>query len=90
MMALHWYPERRERLEESLVHLYYQRLLQHGITGLDWNDCWTDYRGSCLLTPLIPVWQWAVGIHPSVWWFHLERSFLALEDLDCLELASDA
>jgi hypothetical protein len=30
--------------EAELVRLYHDELLRLGVTGYDWNACWTDYR----------------------------------------------
>jgi hypothetical protein len=34
----------------------------------------------------MPVWQAALNIPPVIWWGHLERIFLAVDDLDCRAL----
>lgn len=86
MMALHWFPERRARLEKPLLRRYHDRLIESGISGYAWDDCWYDYRFSTILNLFIPVWQWSVKLWASIWWPHLERSFLAYEDLGCAEL----
>lgn len=86
MMALHWFPERRARLEQPLLRRYHNRLMENGITGYSWDQCWYDYRLSATLNPFIPIWQWSVKLPASIWWHHLERSFLAFEDLQCAEL----
>jgi hypothetical protein len=31
---------------------------------------------------MIPVWQQSYGIHPSIWWPHLNRLLAAVDDLD--------
>jgi len=43
-------------------------------------------RPALLFQILNPVWQAAIDIPPAVWWSHLERIMLAVEDLDCREL----
>ena len=86
MMALHWYPERRSRFELSLLEHYYRSLVDSGVSGYGFDALMLDYRHSVIMNLFIPVWQWERGIHPSIWWFHLERAFLAFEDLDCREL----
>lgn len=86
MMGLHWYPERRQRLERELLRTYHQTILKNGVQGYSLEDLWDDYRLSCIRNMLIPVWQWTRGIHPSVWWFHFERSFMTYNDLACCEL----
>lgn len=82
MIALHWFPERRAHLEVPLLRHYHNRLLEGGITTYSWYD----YRLSAINNLLIPVWQWFVKIPASIWWHHLERGFLAFDDLKCAEL----
>jgi hypothetical protein len=86
MMALHWYPERRARLEGPLLERYHVGLLAHGVTGYTLEDLRADYRLSVLGQLMVPVWQQSLGIHPAVWWSHLHRSLAAFEDLDCAAL----
>lgn len=85
MIALHWYPERRQRFEDPMLQHYLRILLENGVDGYDWKDLWFDYRLSAICNLFIPVWQWKRGIQPAVWWSHHERSFLAFEDLGCME-----
>jgi hypothetical protein len=35
MMAVHWYPERRRRLEQPLLDRYHAGLVAHGVTDYD-------------------------------------------------------
>jgi len=86
MMGLHWYPERRQRLEMRLLKMHHSTMVEKGVRDYRLEDLWEDYRLSCIRNMFIPVWQWAQGIHPSVWWFHHERSFLTYDDLGCEEL----
>jgi len=86
MLALHWYPERRERFERPLLQAYHHALLECGVEGYPWEALWRDYRLGAIRNLFIPVWQWGRGIHASVWWSHLERAVLAFRDLDCEEL----
>ena len=90
LLALHWYPERRAWLERGLLERYHRRLSVCGISGYRWEQCWHDYRISVVRSLLIPVWQWVRGIHPGVWWAHLERGMLAYEDLGCRKLIGGA
>lgn len=83
LIALHWYPERRERLERKLLSHYFDHLCEYGITEYNWETFWRDYHISVARSLLIPVWQWSRGTHPAVWWPHLERGLLAFEDLEC-------
>jgi Ecdysteroid kinase-like family len=86
MMALHWYPERRARLEQALLRRYHAQLLTHGVVGYEWDACWYDYRLAAVRNLFIPMWQWAAKLAPAIWWSHLERAMLAFEDLHCSEL----
>ncbi len=85
LIGIHWYPERRQELEKKLLHRYRDHL-QERITAYSWDQLWNDYRTSAIRNLFIPVWQWQRGINPTVWWPHLERSFLAFEDLNCREI----
>jgi hypothetical protein len=86
MMALHWYPERRRRLERRLLERYHAALLARGVQRYPFSALLDDYRLSVLWQITTPVWQAHVRINPAVWWSHLERSMLAVDDLDCRAL----
>lgn len=86
MMATHWYPERRHRLEQPLLDHYHTALLAHGVTDYDRAALGEDYRRSVLMQLLMPPLQWSAGIPPWVWWGHLERVTAAVDDLDCRAL----
>jgi len=82
MMALHWYPERRARLEAALLERYHGGLRAHGVTGYRLERLWEDYRLSIIGHLAIPVWQQSFGFHPVIWWPHLQRILAAFADLD--------
>jgi hypothetical protein len=86
MMAVHWYPERRARLEPRLIERYHAGLLARGVTGYSLDRLWEDYRLSVVRNLSIPVWQQSFGLHPSIWWPHLHRVLAAFQDLDCAAL----
>lgn len=86
MMTLYWYPERRALLEEKLLRRYHVRLSEGGVRAYSWDECLTDYRWSALRNLFVPIWQWAGGLPPTLWWSNLERAVLAFEDLRCGEL----
>lgn len=86
MMAVHWYPKRRQWLEGQLLEVYHLQLAKDGVTNYTWNDLKRDYRDSVVRSLLIPVWQWVRGIEAGVWWSHLECIFLAFEDWKCDDL----
>lgn len=86
LIGVHWYPERRKRLGQNLLQAYFNELVSHGILNYSWAELQQDYRNSIVRSLLIPVWQWVRGILPGIWWSHLERTFLAFEELNCSEL----
>ena len=86
MMALHWYPDRRRRLERALLDRYHTTLLAHGVNGYDRQALDDDYRWAVLWQMATPVWQAAYNIPPVIWWNHMERIMLAADDLGCREL----
>jgi len=88
MMAVHWYPERRARLEAPLIERYHAGLLAHGVTAYRLDRLWEDYRLSVIWHLSTPVWQQSYRLHPSIWWPHLHRIVDAFEDLDCAALLS--
>ena len=86
MMALHWFPERRQRMEHELLDHYHNVLVSHGVTGYDRQALQDDYRWAVLWQLLVPIWQAAHDLPPIVWWSHLERILMAIDDLGCREL----
>ena len=85
-IALQCYPERRARVEQPLVRRYHDRLLAQGVAGYAWNQCWADYRRLVIEQCLWPVVWHHFGLSPNVWWFALECTLAAFDDLDCQEL----
>jgi hypothetical protein len=83
LMAVHWSPERRGRLESHLLATYHTTLVDCGVRGYCFTDLEQEYRAAVVRSLLTPVWQWVRGIAPGIWWPHLERIFLAFDDLDC-------
>jgi hypothetical protein len=86
MIAMHWYPEMRQRAERPLLDAFHDELLAHGVTGYDRRALQDDYRLSVLWQTTRPLWMRNVGIQPRIWWSNLERIHLAADDLDCREL----
>ena len=77
---------RRRSLEQLLLRQYHDRLCENGVSNYSWEQLWYDYR-LCVIRKLFhPPWQWASGIHPNIWWNHLERVMSAYDDLNCREL----
>jgi len=86
MMALHWFPDHRRRNERHLLDHYHTMLLAHGVAGYDRPALDDDYRLSVLWQIATPVWQAANNIPAWIWWSHLERIFMAVDDLGCRDL----
>jgi Ecdysteroid kinase-like family len=86
MMAMLWYPDRRRRMERSLLDLYHATLLDNGVSGYDRQALDHDYRLSALWLITRPVGQAVNNIGPRVWWNNLERIMLAVDDLGCRDL----
>lgn len=89
LLAVHWYPERRQRLELELLKAYHSQLVASGVSDYPWEALQLDYRLSVIRSLFLPVWQWVRGIEAGVWWSHLERVFLAFEDLKCSEIIQE-
>ncbi|HYM30830.1 MAG TPA: aminoglycoside phosphotransferase family protein [Candidatus Cybelea sp.] len=86
MMATHWYPERRSRLEKPLLDLYHREIMAHGVAGYGRQALQDDYRLSTLWLMTRPVGQAVNNLPPVIWWNNLERIMLAVDDLGCREL----
>ena len=86
LIVLWWYPERRARMEEPLLRRYHHQLMEHGVKDYGWEQCWNDYRLSAVRHLFYPVWMYAEGRPPTVWWPILERGILAFQDLECINL----
>jgi len=86
MIAVHWFPERRRRLERECLRHYHAVLTRSGVRGYDFEALWEDYRVSVLWQITTPMWQAAHGLGPWIWWYNYERIMAAVDDLDCLEL----
>jgi hypothetical protein len=76
-------------MEELLVRRYHRRLVEHGVVDFDWAQCWNDYRLSAISVMLYPIWMHAEGRSPAFWWPILEKSVLAFQDLECVDLLGD-
>jgi hypothetical protein len=85
MMTLHFYPDHRRRIERPLLDLYHATLAAHGV-AYDRRTLDDDYRLSVLWQIATPVWQAANHLPPVVWWNHLERVLMAVDDLGCRDL----
>jgi len=86
MMAVHWYPGRRALLERRYLELYHAALVEAGVSGYGFDALWEDYRVSVVWQLVVPVWQCSMKLGAWIWWGHLERVMLAIDDLGCADL----
>ena len=73
-------------MEQKLLDHYHAVLLARGVPGYDRRALQDDYRLAVLWQITTPVWQEAIDLPPVIWWSHLERVMLAVDDLSCQEL----
>jgi hypothetical protein len=85
MLALHWYPDRRRKMEKPLLDCYHATLVESGVHGYDRAALAEEYRLAVLWQTTTPIWQAMSNIPPLIWWNNLERIFLAMDDLNCQE-----
>ena len=86
MMAVHWYPERRQRLERALLDHYHAVLLESGVCSYNRAEMQEDYRRSVLWQTIVPVFQAGLKLPPVIWWNNFQRIMAAVDDLGCREL----
>ena len=86
MFVLAGYPDRRGAVERSLVEHYYQKLIEGGVGGYRWEDCWHDYRLSALRIMLKVPLLFSLGVGQDLCYQLMERSFLNFDDLGLEEL----
>jgi hypothetical protein len=78
--------ETRRALEQALLRRYHQHLLDQGVRGYTWQQCWDYYRLSVILMSIfIPVWRWS-AFHWEADHTAIQRSMTAFEDLQCADL----
>ncbi|MGD5682460.1 phosphotransferase, partial [Xanthomonas citri pv. citri] len=66
MIAMQWYPERRQALERALLNRYYETLISCGVGGYTRGALDQDYRLSVLWQITKPVWQWSINLPPLI------------------------
>lgn len=86
LMALHWYPSRRQELERPLLRHYHENLVSQGRTDYSFDELWLDYRLCVVRNLTFPIIFWSRGMKPEVWWHRLECAVAAYRDLECEEL----
>lgn len=86
LIALHLFPEERKLVEQPLLQRYQAHLHASGIHSYSWKQLWDDYRLFVIWNLFVPVEQFCFHVPAYIWWGHVERSFLAFDDLRCSEL----
>jgi aminoglycoside phosphotransferase (APT) family kinase protein len=90
MIAWHWSPEPQMELMERLVRRYHAGLLQNGVAGYRWQDCWNHYRLAVVRAPFGPAAAWSSWGSPddptSKWLPRVESAFVLFDALRCEEL----
>ena len=86
MIAVHWFPDWRQRHERESLVRYHDALLAGGVRGYSFDALREDYRLSVLWQITTPMWQANHGLGAWIWWNHLERIMAAVHDLGCLDL----
>ncbi len=86
MISVHWYPERRRRLEGVLLDHYHTTLQANGVRSYGRTDMQKDYRLSVLRHTITPVYQAALKLPAVIWWNNFQRIMAAVDDLGCREL----
>lgn len=83
-------PTERKQAEHDLVLAYHQALIDGGVTGYSFDDCWEDYRLATLFVSVYPLNAGSVDLvnarAVALFRMMLERSVAAILDLDALEL----
>ena len=84
-------PEVRKEKDEPFLRMYHDILLENGVTGYDFDECWHDYRAStlfCWLYAVIILGTLDVANERGLALFtaNLERNVAALTDLNAGEL----
>jgi hypothetical protein len=86
MMAMHWYPDRRQQMERPLLDHYHNVLVVNGVAGYSRRALEDDYRWAALTRLALPPMLAGAQIPPMIWWNNLERILMAIDDLGCREL----
>lgn len=83
-----WYRSVRRAVEEPLVRRYYEALLDSGVLGYTWDQCWYDYRLGVMgqLNRRIKHDPFATAV--GVWIY--DNSLSAFDDLRCQDLLDES
>ena len=84
-IALNLPSEPRQRMEQPLLQFYFDEMKTLQI-DYSWEEFQTDYRIFILFHLLPPVLWKASNVAEDYLWLVLERLFVAIDDINCLEL----
>ena len=73
-------------LTRALVRRYYDGLVEHGVTGYAWEECWHDYRASTVRCLFLPIGSGANGRSLDYCLRNMERALASFGELGCAEL----
>jgi Phosphotransferase enzyme family len=83
-------PEERKGVEHDLVASYHRTLVERGVQGYSFDDCWEDYRLATLFVSVYPLSAGSLDLvndrAVELFTAMLDRSVSAILDLDALEL----
>ncbi len=83
-------PAQRKEVEHDLVTAYHRALVDGGVEGYPFSDCWEDYRRATLFVLVYPLNAGSVDLvndrAVALFTAMLERAVAAIVDLDALEL----
>jgi hypothetical protein len=86
LMALHWDPDTRRRLELPLLQLYHQELIRGGVSSYSFADLVLDYRRCVVRNLTFPIIFWSRGFPRNAWRYRLDCALAAYHDHDAAEL----
>jgi len=87
-LGLHWPAEARRAIERDVLSHYHQRLVDRGVTGYTWDDCWHGYRVGAIDNLFMPMWQWTLEMPRDMWVPTIDRALAAVRHLHCHDLLS--
>jgi aminoglycoside/choline kinase family phosphotransferase len=96
MIPRHWHATPERELLDQLVRAYHATLLQNGVNGYPWAECWDDFRLAALRHAVAPAtnwYRWGRSSRPGdpppspvQWATRLEGYLVAFDALECASL----
>jgi hypothetical protein len=85
LIALHWDPTVRKRLEQPLLHSYHEELIKCGVSNYSFENLFLEYRRCVVRNLTFPIIHWSRGQAREFWRHRLDCALAAYRDLDCAE-----